>query len=49
MNMAECIMCLRCVSACPHHAASVRFVWQKKKTRTGSIPQACAERKGGAA
>lgn len=49
INMAECITCLRCVSACPHHAASVRFVWQKKKTRTGSIPRACEEGKGGAA
>ncbi len=46
INMAECIMCLRCVSACPHHAATVNFVWQRKKTKRGSMPTACPASKG---
>ncbi|MCR5813952.1 MAG: hypothetical protein K6G15_05635, partial [Desulfovibrio sp.] len=41
--MAECLTCLRCVAACPHHAASIRFVWQKKRSPHGDLP--CPEAK----
>lgn len=41
IDMAECITCLRCVGACPHKAASIRFVWQKPRTRQGQLPCAC--------
>ena len=27
--MDECIMCMRCIDACPHHSAKIRFRWQK--------------------
>ncbi|MBO4334556.1 MAG: 4Fe-4S binding protein [Desulfovibrio sp.] len=37
--MSECITCLRCVAACPHRAASIRFVWQKKRTPDGTLPK----------
>ncbi len=43
INMAECITCLRCVGACPHGAASIRLVWQKPRTRHGSLPCVCTE------
>jgi len=48
INMSECIMCLRCVSACPHSTASVSFVWQRKKTKRGCLPTACPAPKGDA-
>ena len=45
IDMSECIMCLRCVSACPHNAATVRFRWQKRKAVPGQLPPACAAQK----
>ena len=47
IDMSECIMCLRCVSACPHNAATVRFRWQKRKAVPGQLPTACAAKKEG--